>query len=64
MMRGTHESALLEESIAHFADEAKEKVYAKQSHLVWYDLIKDKIPEHMKVLPIIAIPHKSKYGAN
>ena len=59
-MRGDHESALSEESIAHFASESKAKVAAKQSRLVQYDLIKDKLPEQMKVLPIEAIIYKSK----
>ena len=59
-MRGDHESALSEESIAHFASESKAKVAAKQSRLVRYDLIKDNPPEQMKVFPIASISHKSK----
>ena len=44
-MRGTHESYLSEEAIAHFAAKEKAKVAANQSPLVWYDQIKDKKPE-------------------
>ena len=60
VVRGDHESALSEEDIAHFADEAKVKLAANQVRLVWYDLIKDKLPKQMKVSPIAAILHKSK----
>ena len=51
-MMGTYASALSEGAIAHFADEAKAKVVAKQSHLVLYDLKKDKLTEQMKDFPI------------
>ena len=43
-MRGTHESTLSEEDIAHVLDEAKSKVLANQAWLFRYDLIKDKLP--------------------
>ena len=59
-MRGAHESNLSEKYIAHFDAESKAKVSAKQLLLVPYDLIKEKLPEQMKVSPISAIPHKSK----
>ena len=36
VMRGTHESALEEESIAHLSAEAKEKVAPNQARLVCY----------------------------
>ena len=39
-MRGPHESALAEESIAHFAAEAKEKVASNQARLVCYEKLK------------------------
>ena len=57
---GTYASALSEGAIAHFVDEAKAKVVAKQSHLVRYDLKKDKLTEQMEVLPIAVITNKSK----
>ena len=60
VMRGPHESDFSKESIAHFAAEEKAKMASKQLHLVWYDMIKDNLPEQMKVFPITAIPHKSK----
>ena len=59
-MRGPHESALPEEAIAHFAAEAKANVMENYFCLVRYDLIKENLPEQMKVSPISAIPHKSK----
>lgn len=60
VMRGTHESALSKEDIANFAAEEKQKVAAKQARLVRYDLIKDNLPEQMKVSPVAEITHKSK----
>ena len=60
VMRGPHESALSDEAIAHFAAEAKEKVANKRARLLFYDDVKDILPEQMKVSPIAAIPHKSK----
>ena len=59
-MRGPHESALPEEAIAHFAAEAKANLAENHLCLVRYDLIKENLPEQMKVSPIAAIPHKSK----
>ncbi len=40
--------------------EATEKVLTKQARLVEWDSIKDSPPTELKVLPIVAIPHKSK----
>ena len=60
VMRGPHESALSDEAIAHFAAEAKEKVASKRARLLFYDNVKDNLPEQMKVSPVAAIPHKSK----
>ena len=59
-MRGPHESALAEESIAHFAAEAKEKVISNQSRLVCYKNSKGDFPTKMKVSPITVIPRKSE----
>ena len=59
-MRGTHESALADEPIAHFSAEAKVKMASNQARLVLYDKIKGNIPTQIKVSPIAEIPHKSK----
>jgi len=58
--RGAHESALTPEALAHFAQEAKEKVAAGATRIFFWDDIKKKIPKDMKVSPVAAIPHKSK----
>ena len=60
VMRGTHESALSEEVIAHFAAEAKEKLASNQARLVFYNNFKGDFPTKMKVSPIAETPHKSK----
>ena len=60
VMRGPHESDLSEESVAHFAAEAKKKVASNQSRLVCYKNSKGNFPTKMRVLPIAATPHKSK----
>jgi hypothetical protein len=44
----------------HFVAKAGEKVRANQAHLVQWDTIKDNPPKDLKILPIAAIPHKSK----
>ena len=59
-MRGPHESALSEEQISHFSDEAKEKVASNQARLVCHKCFKYDFPTKTKVSPIAAIPHKSK----
>ena len=59
-MRGLHESALADEAIAFFADEAKYKVASNRARMVLFDKIKGNIPTQMKVSPISAISHKSK----
>ena len=46
-MRGPHKSDLTDESIAHFADEAKSEVETKWALLVLYDEVKGDIPEQM-----------------
>jgi hypothetical protein len=46
--------------LAHFAAEAAEKVRTKQARIVAWDDIKEDPPRQLKILPIAAIPHKSK----
>jgi hypothetical protein len=58
--RGPHVSALSVEALKHFKEEALEKVAMGQAMIVDWDTIKDNPPPQMKVLPIAAIPHKSK----
>ncbi len=63
--RGPHRSAFSQEAIEHFAIEAEEKVRTKQAKIVDWDSIKDNPPKEFKILPIAAIPHKSKaYRSN
>ena len=56
----THQSALSLEAIAHFAEEAAEKVCTKQAGIVMWDDIKENPPKQLKISPITAIPYKSK----
>ncbi len=58
--RGPHRSALSDEAIAHFKAEVDEKVRTKQAKLVAWNSIMDNPPPELKILPIAAIPHKSK----
>ena len=58
--RGPHQSALSPEALAHFAEEAAEKVRTRQVRIVLWDDIKDNPQEQWKISPIAAIPHKSK----
>ena len=58
--RGPHCSALSDEAIAHFKAEVDKKVRTGQAKLVAWDSIKDNPPPELKILPIAAIPHKSK----
>jgi hypothetical protein len=58
--RGPHQSAMLPETIEHFWLKAIEKVNAGQAILVKWDNIKNTPPPQLKILPITAIPHKSK----
>ncbi len=58
--KGPHRSALSVEALAHFTEEAAEKARTKQAHLVAWDTIQDDQPPELKILPIAAIPHKSK----
>jgi hypothetical protein len=58
--RGPHQLALLPEAIEHFRLKAIVKVDAGQAVLVKWDDIKNAPPPQLKILPIAAIPHKSK----
>jgi hypothetical protein len=57
---GPHQSALSPEALAHFAEEANEKVRTKEARIVLWDDIKDNPPKQLKISPIAAILHKSK----
>ncbi len=58
--RGPHQSALTLEAFEHIAAEIKEKVRTKQAQVVEWDADKNNPPTEFKILPIAAIPHKSK----
>jgi hypothetical protein len=58
--QGPHQSALLPEAIAHFANKFAEKVRTKQDRIMAWDNIKDNPPRELKISPIVAILHKSK----
>ena len=58
--RRPHQSLLSPEALAHFAEEAAEKVRTKQAWIVLWDDIKKNPPNQLKISPIAAIPHKSK----
>ncbi len=55
-----HQSSLTPEALAHFTEESIEKVQAGQAKLVMWDDMEDNPPAQLKILPIAAIPHKSK----
>jgi hypothetical protein len=57
---GPHQSLLSPKALAHFTEESIEEVQAGQAKLVMWDDIKDNPPAQLKILPIAAIPHKSK----
>jgi hypothetical protein len=57
--QGPHQSLLMPEAIAHFAEEAAEKKHTNQACIVAWDNIKDKPPRELKISPIASIPHKS-----
>jgi hypothetical protein len=57
---GPHQSALTLEAIAHFAEDAAEKVRTNQAYIVAWDNIKDNPPRELKISPIVAIPPKLK----
>jgi hypothetical protein len=58
--RGPHVSALSVDALEHFKEEAHAKVATGQATIIDWDTIKHNPPPQMKVLPIAAIPHKSK----
>ncbi len=58
--QGPHALVLLVEALEHFKQEAAKKVAMGQATIVEWDEIKDNPPTQTKVLPIAAIPHKSK----
>ncbi len=60
VLRAPHTSAMSAEALEHFRVEAEKKVKCGQAKIVLWDEIKDTPPPQMKVLPIAAIPHKSK----
>jgi len=56
---GPHRSALSTEAIAHFVEEAADKVSRGQAQLVKGADIKDDLPTELKISLIAAIPHYS-----
>jgi hypothetical protein len=58
--RGPHVLALSVDALEHFKEEARRKVATGQATIIDWDTIKHNPPPQMKVLPIVAIPHKSK----
>jgi hypothetical protein len=57
---GPHQSALTPEALEHFVPKIKEKVRSKQAWVVELVAIKNNPPTELKILPIVAIPHKLK----
>ena len=60
IMRGPHESTLIDKYIANFPTEANGKVASNWACLVFYDKINGNIPTKIKVSLIDATPHNSK----
>jgi hypothetical protein len=58
--RGPHKPALSPEALAHFTKEAAKKVRLGQARIVNWDDIKDNPPKELKIMLIVAFPHKSK----
>ena len=58
--RCPHKSAHELDAIAHFAQEVTDKVTKGQARVVLWEDIKANHPRHLKVLPVAAIPHKSR----
>jgi len=50
--RGPHRSALTPDAIAHFAEEAREKVRTNQARIIEWDAIRDNPPKELKISPI------------
>jgi hypothetical protein len=55
---GPHCSTLSPEAMAHFAEEAAEKVCTQQACIVAWDNIKDNPPKELKISLVAAIPDK------
>jgi hypothetical protein len=55
-----HKLALSQDALQHFATEAAEKVAVGQATIVNWDSIEDNPPTQLKILPVAAIPHKSR----
>jgi hypothetical protein len=58
--RSPHQSALEPEAIAHFELEVQDKVEKGQARVVLWDNIISNHSRQLKVLPVVAIPHKSR----
>jgi hypothetical protein len=58
--RGPHKSALKPNAIAHYKEEVRDKVAKGQACVALWDDIKHNHPHQLKVLPVAAIPHKSR----
>jgi hypothetical protein len=57
---GPHASANMDEAVTACRKEAMDRVAEGCCGLVYWDDIKDNIPPNLKILPIAAIPHKSR----
>ena len=58
--RGNHASVKDPAAVKQFAAEIAEKEVSGQCPVVLWDDIHDNPPEQLKVLPLAAIPHKSR----
>jgi hypothetical protein len=58
--RRPHKSALKPNAIAHVEAKVRDKVAKGQACVVLWDDIKNDHPHQLKVLPVAAIPHKSR----
>jgi hypothetical protein len=57
---GPHKSALKPNAIAHCKEEVRDKVAKGQARVVLWDDFKHNHPPQLNVLPVVAIPHKSR----
>ena len=57
---GPHRLSISPKAIAHFKEEAAEKVRTNQARLMLWDDIKYNPPKELKISPIAEIPHKLK----
>jgi hypothetical protein len=58
--RRPHKSALEPNAITHFKAKVRDKVAKGQARMVLWDDIKNDHPCQLKVLPVAAMPHKSR----